>query len=190
MNETKAVTTLRRAQEAFIRALLRLMEKKPYKEITVSELAAYAQYDRRTYYRYFRSTDDVLSLHCAWILREMAAIMMEKGQLTPYSGFLSYFEFWERHRDFLELLEKQKLLCFLEECQNEVIYQQVGLSVHDDLPENLSDTPEFSQFAFYFTLGGLWTALVFWIRSGMKQTPEQLAQYILRSFSEMDKLID
>lgn len=35
-----------------------------------------------------------------------------------------------------------------------MIYQQVGFSVHDDLPEQLSDTPEFSQFAFHFTLGG------------------------------------
>jgi len=28
----------------------------------------------------------------------MAAITMEKGRLTPFSGFLSYFEFWDMHR--------------------------------------------------------------------------------------------
>lgn len=190
MEEFKTVNTLSKAQEAFIHALLELMKHKPFDTITISELSAQAQYDRRTYYRYFKSIDDILALHCAWIMKEMAAITIRKGKLTPYSGFLSYFEFWDKHRDFLKLLDRQHLLYFLEECQENMIYQQVGLSVHDDLPEQLSDTPEFSQFAFHFTLGGIWAVLVFWIKSGMKQKPKQLTEHILNSFSAMDQLIE
>lgn len=180
---------LNRSQKFYIDALLALMQKKPYAEITVTELSEYAQYDRRTYYRHFKTKDDILYLHCATLLHEMAEIMNAKGPLTPYSGFLSYFQFWNRHKDFLALLNRHNLLHFLGEKQEQLIYQHVGKLVHDDLPDKLSGTSEFSQYAFCFTLGGLWSSLVFWIRNGMQQTPERLTGHILDSFTEMQKLI-
>lgn len=186
---TNQKTELSRSQKCFIDALLALMQQKSYGEISVSELSEYAQYDRRTYYRHFKSRDDILSLHCAVLMQEMADMMNEKGALTPCSGFLSYFEFWSRHKDLLALLARHNLLHFLEEKQDELMYRYVGLLVHDDLPEQLSGTSEFSQYAFYFTLGGLWSTLAFWIRTGMKQSPRQLTDHILNCFTEMQRLI-
>ncbi len=179
---------LNKAQSAFVNALLHLMADKPFDQVSVSELSELAQYDRRTYYRYFQSKTDVLYLYCASLLKEMAEDM-RRETLTPYSGFLSYFTFWNRHRDFLSLLDRQGLLYFLAEKQDQLLYQNVGTVVHEDLPEKLTQVSEFSQYAYYFTLGGLWQALVLWIRSGMKQTPEQLTKHILDSFTEMQKLI-
>ena len=181
--------TLNRSQKFFIDALLTLMQQKPYGEITITELSECAQYDRRTFYRHFKSKDDVLCLHCATLLNEMAFITNQKGQLTPYSGFLSYFEFWTKHKDFLSLLDEHKLLNFLGDKQEYLLYQYVGKLVHNDLPDELSGTSEFSQYAFFFTQGGLWYSLVYWIRTGMKQSPEQLTRHILNSFTQMTELI-
>lgn len=180
---------MNRSQSCFIDALLALMEKRPYSEITITELSEYAQYDRRTFYRHFKTKDDVLCLHCATLLNEMAVIINQKGQLTPYSGFLSYFEFWSKHTDFLSLLDRHNLLGFLGDKLEYLLYQYVGKLVHDDLPDKLAETSEFSQFAFLFTQGGLWYVLVFWVRTGMKQSPECLTQHILNSFTEMTKFI-
>lgn len=180
--------TLNKAQEAFVKALLELMQMKPFDQISVSELSERAQYDRRTYYRYFQSKSDILYVYCAYLLGEMAD-EMQREPLTPYTGFLSYFSFWSRHRDFLVLLDKQQLLYFLGEKQDQLLYRHVGVIVHDDLPDRLEQVSEFSQYAFYFTLGGLWQALILWIRTGMKQTPEQLTRHIIDSFTEMRKLI-
>ena len=60
-----------KGEQAFINALLSLMEKKPYNQISVSELSELAEYDRRTYYRYFTSKDDILFSHCASLLSEI-----------------------------------------------------------------------------------------------------------------------
>lgn len=188
MTENKKLT-LSRSQQFYVDALLALMQKKPYTEITVSELSEYAQYDRRTYYRHFKSKDDVLCLYCASLLSEMAEMTNQKGTLTPQSSILSYFEFWSRHKDFLTLLDRHHLLHFLGERLDQLMYQYVGKLVQDNLPEKLSDTSEFSQYAFYFTQGGLWFSLVFWIRGGMKLTPRQLTEHILTTFTEMQKLI-
>lgn len=179
---------LSKAQIAFIEALLDILKSKSFDQISVLELSEAAQYDRRTFYRYFQSKNDILYLYCASLLSEMAEDM-KKEPLKPQSGFLSYFEFWNRHRDFLLLLEKQHLLFFLGEKQDQLLYEHVGTVVHNDLPKELSHVSEFSMYAYYFTLGGLWQALVLWIRTGMKQTPKQLTDYILKSFTEMQKLI-
>ena len=182
-------SNLTKAQQAFTNALLGLLKEKTYSEITISELAEYAQYDRRTFYRYFKTTDDVICSYCAVLLNEMTEIMMSKGTLTPESGFESFFEFWDRHKDFLLLLNKQGLLHFLGDLQTKLIYQQVGLSMHDDLPDNFEDVSEFSQFAFYFMLGGVWSVLSFWVSSGMKQTPSEITTHVLNSITQMAILI-
>ncbi|MBO6207595.1 MAG: TetR/AcrR family transcriptional regulator C-terminal domain-containing protein [Lachnospiraceae bacterium] len=176
-----------KGEQAFINALLSLMEEKPYNQISVSELSELAEYDRRTYYRYFTSKDDILFSHCSALLAEMAA-SMSATPLTPKSGFLSFFKFWNDHRDFLALLYKQNLIHFLGEKLDRLLYQQVGLKVHDDLPDELTLVSEFSRYAYYFTLGGLWHVLVLWIRDGMTLTPEQLTAHVLNSFSEMQKM--
>lgn len=189
MNDAcKKAPGLGRAQSHFIHALLSLMALRPYADITVSELAARAQYDRRTFYRHFQTKDDVLNLYYATLLQEMAAAMKSKGPLTPYSGFLSYFEFWNQHRDFLALLYHHNLLRVLSEKQGQPLYKHVGLLMNDDLPHRLGETSELSQYAYYFTLGGLLSVLVYWIRTGMEQTPEQLTQYVIQTFTEMHRL--
>ncbi len=176
-----------KAQQAYIDALLFLMRRKPYHQISVSELAGKAGYDRRTYYRYFTSKDDILYSYCASLLSDMAD-EMNKTVLTPKSGFLQFFAFWNRNREFLSLLDKQNLLYFLGEKQDQLLYQHVGRKVHDDLPPELTDVSEFSRYAYYFTLGGLWQMLILWIRDGMHLTPEQLTNHALTVFSEMQKL--
>lgn len=180
---------LSRSQKCFIEAILKLMQLKPYAEITVTEISEYAQYDRRTFYRYFKCKDDILYLYYATLLNEMATSMNQKGNLTPQSGFSSYFEFWFEHKEFLILLEKHNLMNQFGNKQEYLLYQYVGKKTTNNLPENLSDTSEFSQFSFFFTLGGLWYTLCFWVRNGMKQSPKQLTEHILNSFTEMANLI-
>lgn len=180
---------LNKAQTAFVNTLLQQMQVKPFNQISVSELSEAAEYDRRTFYRYFQTKEDILYLYSAVLLEAMANDMKREA-LTPRSGFLAYFKFWDTHRDFLTLLEKQGFLYFLAEKQDQLLYQHVGLSVQDNLPNRLEQVPEFSQYAYYFTLGGLWQVLVFWIRTGMRQTPEQLTQYTLDLFTEMQKLME
>lgn len=181
--------TINRAQKYFIDALLALMAEKDYEKISVSELAKRAQYDRRTFYRYFKSKDDILCLHYAELLHEMAELTNQKGVLTPRSFCLAYFEFWNGHTDFLTLLDRHRLLHFLGERQELMIYHHVGHRVQEDLPDTLSETAEFGQYSFYFTQGGLWSALIYWVHTGMKQSPAVLTEHILNTFIEMAKLI-
>ncbi|MFT3984730.1 MAG: TetR/AcrR family transcriptional regulator [Lachnospiraceae bacterium] len=178
--------TLSRAEHHFAKALLSLMDKKDYKKITVQELSEEAQFDRRTYYRYFTSKEDILELYCSYILNDMAVMMQKKGPLTFRSGIVSYFAFWESHMDFLSLLEKNGMLHFLANHQDELLYYAVGKSVQPGIPVQLEDASPFSRYSFYFISGGLWNALVHWVKEKQRRTPEELTDYILTCFKEID----
>lgn len=181
--------TINRAKQHFIDALLALMEEKPFADITVYELAARAEYDRRTYYRYFKSKEDILILHCSDILGEMADLLIQKGTLTFHSGILSYYEFWQRHLDFLKLLDRNRMLPFLEEQMDLLFYSSVGKAVQKDLPDTLPDVAALGRYSFFFTAGGLWNVLVWWVGEGAVQTPEKLTGYILTSIREFQSML-
>lgn len=180
---------LNRAQTYFINALLSIMKEKPYQNITVQELSEIAQYDRRTYYRYFNSKEDILRLYCSHILGEMALMMKRKNPLTFQSGIIAYFNFWEKYIPFLRLLQQNNLLHFLEDEQDELLYYHVGISVQPEIPQQLESAPPISRYAFYFTSGGLWNTLVHWIKEEPRCSPKMMTEYILTMFTEIGKMV-
>ena len=188
MQETN-ILPLNRAQTYFINALLSLMKKKLYQDITVQELSEAAQYDRRTYYRYFNSKEDILRLYCSHILGEMAVMMKREKFLTVRAEIIAYFTFWGKYIPFLRLLQQNNLLHFLEDEQDELFYHHVGLSVQPDIPQQLESAPPLSKYAFYFTSGGLWNTLVHWIKEEPRRVPEEMAEFILTTFSEIGKIV-
>lgn len=177
------------SENSFILALFRLMKKKDFKEITVKELAKAADYDRKTFYRHFTSKEDILNLYFSHLLNEMAIMLQDRGSLTWESGILSYFEFWKKHLEFLLLLEKHKLLSAFLEQYDKLIYTHVAKSVQSDLPAHLDMVSAFSKCSFYFTYGGLWNVLLWWIREAPELTPEALTDYVLTYFRETAKML-
>lgn len=180
---------LSRAQNYFINALLSIMKEKPYQNITVQELSETAQYDRRTYYRYFNSKEDILRLYCSHILGEMALMMKRESPLTFQSGIIAYFNFWEKYIPFLRLLQQNNLLHFLEDEQDELLYYHVGTFVQTEIPQQLESAPPISKYAFYFTSGGLWNTLVHWIKEEPRRSPKEMTEYILTTFTEIGKIV-
>lgn len=189
MKDISESLKLNRAQKCFIDALLSLMDQKAYQDITVQELSETAQYDRRTYYRYFSCKEDILRLYCAHILNEMALLMSEEGTLSLHSGVLAYFSFWEKYTEFLRLLGRNDLLHFMAAQHDELLYEYVGKSIQPDIPANLEAAQPLSRYSFYFTSGGLWNTLVHWVNEEPDRTPEELTAYVVKTFVMIGSVI-
>lgn len=173
----------KRCEKYFINALLELMRKKPFQEITIKELSSHAEYDRKTFYRHFSCKEDILKIYCSYILDEMAVLQTKMGSLTFRSGILSYYVFWEKHIDFLFLLEKNNLLYFLGEHQDNLIYDNVGKKVQPEIPDSIDIASDFSKYSVYFMYGGLWRVLIYWIKEPQRKTPEEITDFILELFN-------
>lgn len=187
--EIVSLNNLSASENCFIQALFRLIEKKDFKEISIKELAKAADYDRKTFYRHFDSKEDILNLYFSSILEEMVITLNTKGTLTWESGILSYFEFWKNHLTFLSVLEKNNLLTIFAQQYDKMLYTHVGTNVQSDLPKELEMVPLFSRCSFYFTYGGLWNVLLWWVREAPQLTPTELTDYVLTCFQESVKMM-
>ncbi|MBP3544435.1 MAG: TetR/AcrR family transcriptional regulator C-terminal domain-containing protein [Lachnospiraceae bacterium] len=152
-------------------ALFKLMEKKEFSQITVSELALQADVARRTFYRLYESREDVL--------QEFFRKLCEsyKSTYKPLKGYeitqvaKDYFGFWYQYREVLLRMHKSGL--------DEMLYYEISkasLSVVRNRvsDEAMKDSPEITYFAMY-SVGGFINLLRHWIVGGMKEKPEEYA---------------
>lgn len=168
---------LTQAQEWFTSALLKLMKTKPYREIRIKELSKKADLDRRTFYRYFKSKDDVLELYCGFIMQDFAKRILDKNELSLRTVVTSYFEFWEEHVDFLKLLKESHMIYFFVERMDSLIYRHVSLKVKPYLIGKELD--EETRYSFFFHFGGLWSILNRWAAKEPRETPEEMARIVV-----------
>ncbi|WP_243291831.1 TetR/AcrR family transcriptional regulator [Bacillus sp. FJAT-47783] len=162
-----------RSRKMIIDALLQLMEEKPYHKISIKELTDTAQLVRKTFYRNFKSKEDVLQEYITGLMNEVEQKFEEVDVLTPYIMAKLYFEFWQKHIDFLQLLQQNNLFIIVLKQLND--YTPVINSKYKaELMKGYDD--KFLEYYTVFNTAGIWHMLEKWISLGVKETPEEMAQ--------------
>lgn len=164
-----------KSREMFTNALLLLMDKKQYKDITIKEIASKADLDRRTFYRNFYSKEDIITNYGNLLMKELADSIIVKQNVNLYNICESYFEFWVKHIDFLRLLQKNQLLYFLFE-QFDAFRIRLHGFIMPSMNENQIHEP--LQYSLAFILGGLWNILIKWLNEGATKNPSDMAEII------------
>lgn len=168
-------------QEWITNALLLLMSKKNYKNISVVDIVAEAHIGRRTFYRHFKTKDEILLLYCQTILQDFAHFILCKKELTLYSVSLSYFEFCQKHFDFLKLLQQSNMLHFIGDRLPDFL-SEVAIMIGHVLPEQVTATYEKQDiyyYAYYFDMGGYWNITTLWLKKNQPEPPEEMAKMIV-----------
>lgn len=156
-------------------ALLKLMVSSQYNQITVSEIASEAKLNRRTFYRHFKTKDDILSFYFESICRDYIELLKQEKTLFLPNITRVFFTFCTSHLDFLRLLEKNNLLYMLLEKLNE--YLPYIYNLFKGERNEYTDTDEL-KYALAFSVGGYWNTLRLWLRGGMDKNPEELSKIL------------
>ena len=164
-------------RQYIVKALFELLEHKNYHDITISRLAQKANISRRTFYRCFRTKDDVMKYTSALLMDEFADTLL-KNHAADLKGIAqSYFEFWEHYIDILLLLKKQHLLYFLEDDMPALV-RDTAVKIKHISPEYERITPsadlEKYKYLFHFRLAGFWRLTLIWCEENPRKTPEQM----------------
>ena len=91
MNMKKENPLTVQSKQWILEALLKLMEEKNYEKITIKELTARADLDRKTFYRNFRSKEEVLYLQLQELCDLYIQMLQDLPQLSAYSVTEAYF---------------------------------------------------------------------------------------------------
>lgn len=174
--------TRKETMEWIIQAFLALLSRKSYSEITIIDIALEAHIGRRTFYRHFKSKEEVLLAYCQSIMKDFAAFIRMKEEITLYSVSLSYFEFCHKHIDFLVLLQESDMLHFIGDRLPEFL-ADVAIMVEHVSPQEVMETYEKQDlyyYVHYFNMGGYWNITKLWLQKKDRKTPQEMADMIVK----------
>lgn len=169
MNETNNPSAVR-SQKEIMQALIVLMKKYPYNEITVKQIILESKLARKTFYRNFESKDDVLLSLMRLKLRDYFNIINDaKGDIIT-----TVFEFADRYRDLLILLDKNDMFYVLLKCVNEYLPVLRNMYLSELNPTvKLFDGLDY-EYLISMNNGAMFNVIALWVHRGMTESPEEV----------------
>ena len=159
------------SQQKLADALQRIMAKKPYHSISVSEICREAEVSRQTYYTLFNSKESIIS----YILNKKCPYEPEENEDMMRQICRSYRYYLEEHADVLCVLVENDLIDLLyDEFYN-------GLMACDHFLAEQSE--EYRSYVSDFVAGGYTSIARSYVRTGAKTTSEMLDRMIYGLFS-------
>ena len=156
-------------------ALLELMREKPLEKISIEEMTAKANVGRSTYFRYFKSKDEVLSfkIRCLWRRYDEAHGITSGGGDDGPAVMSRFLRFCLETRNVNDLL-------YSTGHQNCILnaYLQI-LS-----PEEGEDDDVLAYYARNFAAYALFGIVNAWILRGYKETPEEMERIMRYSLGK------
>lgn len=157
MGHTTEQTTF--VKDCITDALFRLMQKKPFAAITITELTCLAGVGRVSFYRNFADKQDILAQKLDRLLQEWGRDFEAHGDPTYFAE--SIFRHFYRHRETYLLIYRQGL--------SSLIYDSIRRACRLEDPANRMECYLRSAFA-----GMTFGMVDEWMRSGMQESPEEL----------------
>ncbi|WP_147566842.1 TetR/AcrR family transcriptional regulator [Clostridium tyrobutyricum] len=147
-------------------ALLLLMAKKSYVEISISEITDRAGVNRSTFYRNFNSKDEIIKYYFNKIIyKHYDSLLETQSSIEDY--LLEMFSYYYRLKKELILIYKTGLAHIILESFNETFAK-----IHSDI------TTE-SRYATYYHTGGIYNNFLLWFEGGMKESPLEMTKIVL-----------
>ncbi|MDD6038546.1 MAG: TetR/AcrR family transcriptional regulator [bacterium] len=170
MNPTTNPIALQ-SKNMYVRALLDLMQEKPYNQISISELSGKADLSRRTFYRLFHSMDEILlfHIHSLWAKKSDELYRSSDKSYLHTSEFALHF--WYENKDLTILLYRNGLVSVMQQFINEISLE----IYHTQKPNRkLAKNAEALEYALSYSSGGILNIICTWASKGMDKTPEEL----------------
>lgn len=175
-----------RSSELLYDGLAELMGKKPFTAITVKDVVESAKVGRTTFYRNFDEIEDILRLRCDKVFEELIdylrAYLQKNRQesetrVVLLKPLLRYFYL---HSDIIELLMKVNRLDIIQESFRMAIepFKTQIMSRHDV-------AEEYADYGLAIRTGVMMNILIYWIQSGKKQAPDDLADNLGKMINQM-----
>lgn len=144
-------------------ALLILMDKKDYADIAISEITEKAGVNRSTFYRNFKSKDEIIKYFFNQIIyKHYVSVTPNSTSIPDY--LLEMFTHYYNYKKELLLMYKANITYIILDALNESF-----LAIH-------SDTTVEGCYATRYHTGGIYNVFLLWFDGGMKEKPIEMAK--------------
>ncbi|MGN1410670.1 MAG: TetR/AcrR family transcriptional regulator [Eubacteriales bacterium] len=157
-------------REAFVEvyiteALLLLMKKKDYKDISITEICQKAGVTRMSFYRNFESKEDILFRK----VRDVTDTFLKESSISFKNDssrdyFIKLFTHMERQKELCYALNKAGLIHIVKD-----EFDRVFLNVYCNI---------YDKYTSFFITGGIYNVFFLWLMNGCREKPDELADKI------------
>ncbi len=164
----------RRSKECIYEALVRLLSKKKYNQITITELIETAGVGRSTFYRNYDTLDDILEERLQKEFEKFYTYIFEADTSLELSTklFIPVFSYWEDDSTILTVLLKANRGNLL----NKMFTTYIDIILKEYKVLELSEQE--LEYSTVILSGVIQSVLFKWISNGKKETPKQLTKII------------
>lgn len=168
---SKAVQENERVRRALTEALFALMKRKPFSEITVTDLVTEAHVARVSYYRNFSTKEAIIEEYVESIYR----MLSEKETLPPFSFQETREELTKRfeHSFTCLLTQKAYILALYHNGFGSLVLEIMNRVMEDAAGDMPCGSVE--RYRLYFLTGAAFNVLLQWLESGAKESPYEMA---------------
>ena len=155
------------SRQDIAKALISLMKERDYSAITNKDITDRARLSHITYYRNFKSKDEIVQYYLRGITNsfiERTKILYDENNFRGYLVIL--FTHLLEQREIGELLMKANMTHYIKDEFDRIFSRKA------------KNTAEL--YNYYFISGGLYNLYYVWLRNGCRETPEELADMFMR----------
>ena len=168
MNRSQNPSAIR-SKKQILEALLTLMEKYSYNEISVKQIVLETDLTRKTFYRNFSSKDDVLESYIGSIIAEYIDALNDETR--PLNVI---FSFCEKNKNLLGILHKHDMLHLLLKKLNEIIPSVIESPDYERNPFKKVFGDIEPDYLIAFNIGAIWNVINKWLELGMHEPLENV----------------
>lgn len=172
----------------FDKALLTLLEKKPFPYINIREICEEAGVNRSTFYLHYENTSDLLKEATAYVLDNFTSYFPLDGEpmdlkcasadpqelnfisekyLLPYLSFIR-----ENQKLFLAILSQPAAF------GSEAIFQRLFINIFNPILDRFHYPRDEQQYVMLFYLNGITAVITQWLKDGCQKSMEELTAII------------
>ena len=172
----------------FDKALLSLLEKKPFEYITISELCEKAEVNRSTFYLHYENTNDLLRETIAYVLDSFSVyfdideesisskfancelnelIYINEVYLYPYLSFIK-----DNQRVFMSVLSQPSTF------DSNAIFQRLLDNIFAPILDRFNYPKDDQHYVMMFYLNGITAIIKEWLKEGCQKSIENVSSII------------
>ncbi|MDE7095306.1 MAG: TetR/AcrR family transcriptional regulator [Anaeroplasmataceae bacterium] len=159
-------------KNAMVKALFILLEQKPIADITILELVKKAGVARASFYRNFKTKEDIICYFLnTLLLQYKEKYAADLAHIARYDNVLRTFRYVLTYKDEFRSLFQAKLGQMFLDAINEYIITSTDLQHEKQL----------YKYPFYSYAGALYNVIYYWITTGCKESPEEITEAYFNS---------
>ena len=169
---------VQRTKELLRSSMLELLKEKPIGKITPTELCRRANINRNTFYAHYRSPEELLDSIEDELFRRIQPLVGQRKEgdeaWGPLAGILQIFT---QEQPLLQILCSENSGGHFQTWVSDLCHDIVLRDLHE---KGLAVDQPWEEHIHLFSLMGSSAVITEWIRGGMKESPEEVSDFILK----------